>query len=210
MSPFQGVVLTPLTFTPSNTPTSAKKSNKESLASITVPSMSKIDAMSTTSRAQSPTYIPSSRSPSPIPVPSRHTVTNNPISPRSAANILDSGTYLNPDTLQGIAKALLKTIKQRESNHAAEVQELNAQIARLEDLVKTHTDTFQHCPEGYCMSSTPNTWGSPLTSAMAYNERSNGLSTWNRVPWPVSPKTTAPETPPTSSKFTPNLALQWN
>ena len=115
--------------------------------------MSKIDAMSTTSRAKSPTYIPSSRSPSPIPIPSQHVVADNPISPRSAANILDSGTYLDPDTLQGIAKALLKTIKQRETNHAAEVQELNARISRLEDLVKTHTDTFERCPKGYVLNT---------------------------------------------------------
>ena len=74
--------------------------------------MSEIDAMSTTSWAESPTYVPSSRSPSPIPIPSRHVLADNPISPRSAANILDSGTYLDPNTLQGIAKALLKTIKQ--------------------------------------------------------------------------------------------------
>ena len=115
--------------------------------------MSEIDAMSTTSQAESPTYIPSSRSPSPIPVPSRHTLADNPISPRSAANILDSGTYLDPNTLQGIAKALLKTIKQREDNHMAEVRELNARINRLEDLVKTHTDTFQRCPEGYVLNT---------------------------------------------------------
>ena len=115
--------------------------------------MSEIDTMSTTSRAQSPTYIPSLRSPSPIPIPSRHVVADNPISPRSVANILDSGTYLDPDTLQGIAKALLKTIKQRETNHAAEVQELHARIARLEDLVKTHTDTFKCCPEGYVLNT---------------------------------------------------------
>ena len=124
MNSFQGVVLTPLTFTPSNTLTSVRRSREVSLADITVPSMSEIDAISTTSRAESPTYVPSSRSPSPIPVPSRHTVADNPISPRSAANILDSGTYLDPDTLQGIAKALLKTIKQRETNHTAEVSEL--------------------------------------------------------------------------------------
>ena len=115
--------------------------------------MSEIDAMSTTSRAESPTYVPSSRSPSPIPIPSQHTVADNPISPRSAANILDSGTYLDPDTLQGIAKALLKTIKQRETNHAAEVSELNAQILRLEDLVKTHTNTFECCPKGYVLNT---------------------------------------------------------
>ena len=115
--------------------------------------MSEIDAMSTTSRAELPTYIPSSRSPSPIPVPSQHAVADNPISPRSATNILDSGTYLDPDILQGIAKALLKTIKQRKTNHAAEVLELNAWIARLEDLVRTHTDTFQRCPEGYVLNT---------------------------------------------------------
>jgi hypothetical protein len=69
-----------------------------------------------------------------------------------AANILNSSTYLDPDTLQGIAKALLKTIKQRESNHAAEVSELHARIAQLEDLVKTHTDTFERCPEGYVLN----------------------------------------------------------
>ena len=109
--------------------------------------------MSVTSWAQSPTYVPSSHSPSPIPVPSRHTVADNPISPRSAANILDIGTYLDPDTLQGIAKALLKTIKQRETNHAAEVLELNAQISQLEDLIKTHTDTFERCPEGYVLNT---------------------------------------------------------
>ena len=44
-------------------------------------------------------------------------------------------------------------IKQRENNHAAEVQELNAQIARLEDLIKTHTDTFERCPEGYVLNT---------------------------------------------------------
>ena len=115
--------------------------------------MSDLDAMSTISHAQSPTYVPSSCSPSPIPIPSRHTVANNPISPRSAANILDSGTYLDPNTLQGIAKALLKTIKQRETNHATEVSELHAHITRLEDLVKTHTDTFQRCPEGYVLNT---------------------------------------------------------
>ena len=115
--------------------------------------MSEIDAMSTTSRAESPTYVPSSRSPLPTPIPPRHTVADNPILPRSAANILDSGTYLNPDTLQGITKALLKTIKQREINHAAEVSELNARISQLEDLVKTHTDTFQRCPEGYVLNT---------------------------------------------------------
>ena len=115
--------------------------------------MSEIDAMSTTSRVESPTYVPSSRSPLPIPIPSRHTVADNPISPRSATNILDSGTYLDPNTLQGIAKALLKTIKQRETNHAAEVSELHAQIIRLKDLVKTHTDTFEHCPEGYVLNT---------------------------------------------------------
>ena len=109
--------------------------------------------MSTTSRAESPTYVPSSRSPSPIPIPSRHTLADNPISPRSAANILDSGTYLDPNTLQGIAKALLKTIKQREDNHTAEVRELNARINRLEDLVKTHTDTFQCCAKGYVLNT---------------------------------------------------------
>ena len=109
--------------------------------------------MSTTSHAESPTYVPSSRTPLPIPIPSRHTVADNPISPRSAANILDSSTYLDPDTPQGIAKALLKTIKQREDNHITEVQELNARINRLEDLVKTHTDTFQRCPEGYVLNT---------------------------------------------------------
>ena len=51
------------------------------------------------------------------------------------------------------AKALLKTIKQRETNHAAEVHELNAWIAQLEDLVKDHTNTFQHCPEGYVLNT---------------------------------------------------------
>ena len=153
MSSFQGIVLTALTFTPSNTPTFARRSNEESTAHITAPSMSEIDAMSTTSQAESPTYVPSSRSRSPIPIPSRHTVADNPISPRSAANILDSGTYLDPDTLQGITKALLKTIKQQETNHVAEVRELNARIARLEDLVKTHTDTFERCPEGYVLNT---------------------------------------------------------
>ena len=123
------------------------------ISGAAISEMSDLDAMSTTSCAQSPTYVPSSRSPSPIPVPSRHTVADNPISPRSAANILDSSTYLDPDTLQGIAKALLKTIKQREANHAAKVSELNARIVRLEDLVKTHTNTFQHCPEGYVLNT---------------------------------------------------------
>ena len=51
------------------------------------------------------------------------------------------------------AKALLKTIKQRETNHAAEVHELNAWITQLEDLVKDHTNTFQHCPEGYVLNT---------------------------------------------------------
>ena len=115
--------------------------------------MSEIDAMSTTSRAESPTYVPSSRTPSPIPIPLRHTLADNPISPRSAANILDSGTYLDPNTLQGITKALLKTIKQREDNHMAEVRELNSRINQLEDLVKAHNDTFERCPEGYVLNT---------------------------------------------------------
>ena len=115
--------------------------------------MSEIDAMSTNSRAESPTYVPSSRTPSPVPIPPRRSLADDPISPRSAANILNMGTYLDPDTLQGIAKALLKTLKQREDNHQAEVQELNGRIDRLEELLKDHTDTFERCPEGYVLNT---------------------------------------------------------
>ena len=104
-------------------PTSVRKSNEESLADTT--NMSEIDAMSTISQAESPTYVPSSRTPSPVPIPPRRSLADDPISPRSAANILNMGTYLDPDTLQGIAKALLKTLKQREDNHNIVVQELN-------------------------------------------------------------------------------------
>ena len=35
----------------------------------------------------------------------------------------------------------------------AEAQELNSRINRLEDLVKTHTDTFERCPEGYILNT---------------------------------------------------------
>ena len=63
------------------------------------------------------------------------------------------GTCLDVDTLQGIARALLKTIKQREDNHQAEVQRLNSRIIRLEDLVQEHTDTFERCPEGYVLNT---------------------------------------------------------
>ena len=52
------------------------------------------------------------------------------------------------------------------------------------------------------MSLTPNTQGSPLTSVTAYNGRSNGSSSWNRVQWPASPKMTVPGTPLTSSRST--------
>ena len=30
---------------------------------------------------------------------------------------------------------------------------INARIARLEDLVKTHTDTFKRCPKGYVLNT---------------------------------------------------------
>ena len=69
MSLFQGIILTPLMFTPSNTPTFVRRSNEESLVHITAPSMSEIDHMSTTSQAELPTYIPSSHMPSPNPLP---------------------------------------------------------------------------------------------------------------------------------------------
>ena len=57
-------------------------------------------------------------------------------------------------------------------------------------------------------SSTPSTWGLQLTSATAYNMKSSGSNSWNKAQWHVSPRMTAPETPLTSSKFTPNLAQQ--
>ena len=50
--------------------------------------------------------------------------------------------------------------------------------------------------------STPSTQASPSTSATAYSGRSSGSSSWSRAQWPASPKTTAPETPLTSSKST--------
>ena len=115
--------------------------------------MSEIDVMSTASWAESPTYVPSSRTPSPVPIPPRRSLADDPISPRSAANILNMGTYLDPDTLQGIAKALLKTLKQREENHRVEVQGLNDRINRLEDLVQEHNETFERCPEGYVLNT---------------------------------------------------------
>ena len=49
-------------------------------------------------------------------------------------------------------------------------------------------------------SSTPNIQASLSTSAMVCNEKSSGSNSWSRVQWPASPKTTVPETLPTSSK----------
>ena len=45
---------------------------------------------------------------------------------------------------------------------------------------------------------------------MVCNEKSNGSNSWSRVQWPASPKTTAPETPPTSSKSTLSPVPQLN
>ena len=100
--------------------------------------MSEIDTMSTTSQAQSPTYIPSSHSLLPIPVLSRHVVMDNPISPHSAANILDSGTYLNPNTLQGIANVTVdKSVREEDRSDDEE---------KDEDVKDNRVVQSSHCP----------------------------------------------------------------
>ena len=52
------------------------------------------------------------------------------------------------------------------------------------------------------MSSTPSTPGSPSTSAMVFNGRLSGSSSWSKALWPASPKMTVQATLPTSSRST--------
>ena len=57
-------------------------------------------------------------------------------------------------------------------------------------------------------SSTPNTLGSPLTSATVYSGKSSGSSSWSKVLWPASPKTTVRATLLTSLKSMPSPVLR--
>ena len=149
MSLFQGIVLTPLTFTPSNTPSSVTRPSEGSPAHITAPSMSEIDHMSTTSRAESPTYVPSSRTPSPKPLPCPEPATIDPISPHSALNQLRRNKDINSATLQGICKSLVVTIRMREDCHNQEKEHMLEHIKCLENCLEEHEETIQWCPKGH-------------------------------------------------------------
>ena len=110
--------------------------------------MSEIDHMSTTSQAESPTYILSSHTLSPEPLPIPEPIINL-ISPCSALNQLQRGEDINSVTLHGICKSLVITIRTREDHHNQEKEQLLEQIKQLEGHLKEHKETIQQCPEGY-------------------------------------------------------------
>ena len=114
--------------------------------------MSKIDAMSTTSQAESPTYIPSSCSPSPNPLPIPGPIPeppNDPISPQTIINQLRRDKPINSVTLQGICKSLCVTIRTREDAYNHEKAAFTKRIKHLEERLKEHEESFQWYPEGY-------------------------------------------------------------
>ena len=133
---------------PSNTPTSARRPNKESSASITAPSMSEIDAISTTSWAESPTYVPSLCTLSPQPLPVLKPIID-PISPRSIINQLHREKDIDLVTLRGICKSLVVTIRTREDRHNQEKKHFLERIKWLENCLAKHKETIQQCPKGY-------------------------------------------------------------
>ena len=139
--------------------------------------MSEIDHMSTTSRAELPTYVPSSYTPTPdlLPVPLLRSPSSEfpspklasqmfapnpyppiqPILPRSAISIIRAHSDdINSLTLCGICRSLCITIWTREDTHNKEKAVFQEHINHLEECLQDHEDTFQWCPEGY----EANTW----------------------------------------------------
>ena len=161
MSSFQGVVLIPLTYTPSSTLGSVRRSSKEFPADITVTYATETNMPNTIIPAAghlSPDYVPSSRTNSPDPLPFRspdaavpmapyHSPSAsaavlmpipdlsiphvNPVSPTSAANLIQGFDINNPVRLRGLTESLIRTIRQRDTIHHQEQEEYTETIANL-------------------------------------------------------------------------------
>ena len=96
-SSFQGVVLIPLTFTPSNTPGSVRRASEEFPADITtiyVTETNMPDAIVPAAGYLSPDYVPSSRTNSPDPLPFRSPDADVPMAPYRSPSA--SATTLMP------------------------------------------------------------------------------------------------------------------
>jgi hypothetical protein len=141
MTLFQGIVLTPLTFMPSNTMPSASKPREVSLAATIC--ISEMDESSTISRTQSPTYVPSSHTTSPnLLLFSEPQLQYPPSSPCTIANALEMEANINAITLWGIATSLVSTIRVREEHHIKEKRCLKEQIAQLKACIEAHKENF--------------------------------------------------------------------
>ena len=153
---FQGVALIPLTYTPSNTPGSVRRSSEEFPADITLTYATETnmpDAVVPAASYLSPDYVPSSRDNSPNPLPFRSPdadvpmapyrspsasaailmpVPNvDPISPMSAANIVQGFDINDPVRLRTLAEQLIQTIRQRDRIHHQEQDKYAETIADL-------------------------------------------------------------------------------
>ena len=175
MSSFQGVALIPLTYTPSNTPGSVRRLSKEFPANITVTYTTKTNMPDTIVPAAghlSPDYVPSSRTNSPDPLPFRSpdadvpmapyrspsasatilmpVLNVDPVSPTSAANIIQGFNIDDPIRLRHLTEQLIQTIRQRNRIHHQEQEEYAETIADLHQrLERFQKEAWKEIPPGY-------------------------------------------------------------
>ena len=175
MSLFQGIALIPLTYTPSSTPGSVRRSSKEFPANITVTYVIETSMANSTTLVTcnpSPNYIPSlcTNSPDPLPfyspdadipmplyrspstsAPVLMPVPNvDPISSNSTANIIQGFDINDPVRLRGIAKSLIQAIRQQDRIYHQEQDEYAETIADLHQrLERFQKEAWKEIPPGY-------------------------------------------------------------
>ena len=175
MSLFQGVALIPLTYTPSNTPGSVRRSSEEFPADITVTYAIETDMPDSTTLVAcnpSPDYVPSSCTNSPDPLLFRSPDTDvpmapyrspsasapilmpvpqvDPILPNSTANIIQGFDINDLVRLHGIAESLIHSIWQQDRIHKQEQNEFANTIADLHQrLERFQKEAWKEIPPGY-------------------------------------------------------------
>ena len=175
MSSFQGVTLIPLTYTPLNTPGSVRRSSEEFPADITVIYATETNMPNTIVPAAgylSPNYVPSSRTNSSDPLPFRSSDADvpmapyrspsastavlmpvpsvDPVSPTSAANIIQGFDIDDLARLHHLTEQLIQTIRQRDRIHHQEQEEYAETIADLHQrLERFQKEAWKEIPPGY-------------------------------------------------------------
>ena len=168
------------TVTPSNTLGSVRRSSKEFPASITLTYTTETnmpDAVVPPAGYLSPDYVPSLRTNSPdplpfrsldadvpmapyhspsasaavlMPIPNLNTPHANPISPTSAANLVQGFDIGDPVRLCSLTESLIQTIRQRDRIHHQEQEEYAETIADLHQrLERFQKEAWKEIPPGY-------------------------------------------------------------